>query len=153
MPIYLNSGTPTAITSFPEAYLSWGGKNFAGSYGPIDAAMVSELGACRTMFAKAAGIVVEYSTDSGSTWLDYGATDPQKVALFSTGNSFVIGKNTTAGGGTSEKMLRVTLRTSAASIYTILNKFVIYISTEGSTGCYCTIRCRTQQNYENNVDT
>lgn len=151
-PIYLNAGTPT-VTNPGEAFLSWGGQNFSGSYGPIDAAMVSELGACRTMFAKAAGIVVEYSTNSGTTWTDYGATDAQKVALFSSGYAFVIGKNTTSGAGTSEKMLRVTLRTSAANIYTNLNKFVIFLSTEGSTGCYCTIRCRTQQNYEDNIDT
>jgi len=153
MPIYLNAGTPTAISSFPEAYLSWGGKNFSGDYGPIDAAMVDDLGACRTMFAKAAGIVVEYSTNGGSTWTDYGLTDTQKVGLFSSGTTCVTGKNTTAGGGSANKMLRVTLHTSAASIYTTINKIVIYCSTSGSSGCYCTIRCRTQQNYENNVDT
>lgn len=67
MPVYINSGTPTAITSFPESYLSWGGKNFAASYGPIDAAMISDLGACRSMFAKAAGITVQYSRDGGAT--------------------------------------------------------------------------------------
>jgi len=36
--------------------------------------MVSELGACRTMFLDVAGIVVEYSIDAGATWIDYGAT-------------------------------------------------------------------------------
>ena len=153
MPIYLNAGTPAAISSFPEAYLSWGGKNFSAAYGPIDAAMVSELGACRTMFAKAAGIVVEYSTDGGSTWLDYGLTDSQKVGLFSSGQTVNTGKNTTAGGASPNNMLRVSLRTSAAGIYTALNKFVLYVNTNGSSGSYCTIRCRTQQNYEDNVDT
>ena len=151
-PIYLNAGTPT-VTNPGEAFLSWGGQNFSGSYGPIDAAMVSELGACRTMFAKAAGIVVEYSTNSGTTWTDYGATDAQKVALFSSGNAFYIGKSTTNGASSPNYMLRVTIRTSAAGIYTTLNKFVIYINTAGSSGCYCTIRIRTQENYENSVDT
>lgn len=136
-----------------EAYLEWGGKNFSGSYGPIDAAMVSELGAPRTMFAKAAGIAVEYSTDGGNTWVDYGATNEQKVALFSVGRGFYTGKNTSASGVSTNNMLRVSLYTSAASIYTSLNKFVIYVSTNGSSGCYCTIRCRTQQDYEDNVDT
>lgn len=153
MPIYLNAGTPAAISSFPEAYLSWGGKNFTAAYGPIDAAMVSELGACRTMFAKAAGIVVEYSTDGGATWLDYGLTDSQKVGLFSSGQTVNTGKNTIAGGASPNNMLRVSLRTYAAGIYTSLNKFVLYVNTNGSSGSYCTIRCRTQQNYEDNVDT
>lgn len=152
-PVYINAGTPTAITSFPEALLSWGGQNFSGNYGPIDAAMVDNLGACRTMFAKAAGIVVEYSTNGGTTWTDYGLTDTEKVALFSSGGSARIGKNMTAGGGSANHMLRVTLHTSAASVYTALNKFVIYLSTYGSSGCYCTIRCRTQQNHEDDVDT
>lgn len=150
-PIYLNAGTPT-ITSPGEAFLSWGGQNFSASYGPIDAAMVSELGACRTMFAKAAGIVIEYSRDSGTTWIDYGATDAQKVGMFSSGVTFYIGKSSTSGASSTNYMLRVTLRTSAAGIYTTLNKFVIFVGTNGSTGCYCTIRVRTQQNYEDNVD-
>lgn len=152
MPVYLNNGTITQISSFREAYLSWGGKNFSASYGPIDAAMVSELGACRTMFLKAAGIVIEYSTDAGATWVDYGATDAQKVGLFSSGNAFVTGKASAATASVNN-MLRVTMHTSAGGIYTTLNKFVIFVTTSGSTGCYCTIRCRTQQNYEDDVDT
>lgn len=153
MPIFLNAGTPTAITSFPEAYLSWGGKNFSAAYGPIDAAMVGNLGACRTMFAKAAGIEIEYSRDAGETWVDYEATDAQKVALFSDGGAaFVIGKNSTAGDGGANYMLRVNLYTSNAGIYTSLNKIVVYVSTNGSTGCYCTIRARYQSTYESDVD-
>jgi hypothetical protein len=36
-------------------------------------------------------------------------------------------------------MLRVTIDTGAAKIYTTLNKFAIYVATSQSTGCYCTI--------------
>ena len=139
--------------SLPEAYLGWGGRNYEGSFGPLDAALVSEFGANRFAFAKSGGIVVEYSTDGGSTWTDYGAGNDSKTALFSNGSSFTTGKNTSTGGGSANNMLRVTLRTGAAQIYTVLYKFVIYCSTQGSSGSYCTIRCRTQQNYENNVDT
>lgn len=153
LPVYVNKGQVTPVASFHEALLSWGGKNISGGYSPVDAAMVPELGACRTMFAKAAGIVVEYSTDGGETWQDYGASDANKVGLFSKGVSFFTGKNTTNGGGSVDNMLRVTLRTSAAGIYTSLHKFVIFLSTEGSTGCFCTIRCRLQKNYEDGVDT
>ena len=32
----------------------------------------------RLAFAKPAGITVEYSTNGGSTWTDYGASDGQK---------------------------------------------------------------------------
>lgn len=127
MPVYINSGTPTAITSFPEANLSWGGKNFAGSYGPIDAAMISDLGACRSMFAKAAGITVQYSRDGGSTWVDYGLTPAQKTALFSNGQDIVIGGTAETGIDKSSYKSRVIVTSDLAGIYTILNKIAIYI--------------------------
>ena len=61
--------------SVKEANIQWGGKNFAGSFGAIDAAMVADLGANRMAFAKAAGVTIEYSTNGGSTLSDYGASE------------------------------------------------------------------------------
>lgn len=147
-------GTLRSVENLPvrESYLTWGGKNFSDAYGPIDAAMVSELGACRTMFAKAQGIVIEYSRDSGETWIDYDATDAEKTALFSTGHTFSTGKNPSDSEPSTQYMLRVTLRTSAASVYTRLNKFVMYVGTGGSSACYCTIRCRLQKDYVDGTD-
>ena len=128
----------------PEANLVWGGKNFSGSYGPIDAAMISTLGADRLAFGKPAGVIVEYSTDSGTTWLDYGASDGQKNNLFSSGGvgaNFIIGKNSTKSETIELKkyLLRITIDTDSFNVYTGLNKFAIYVSTNGSSGCYCTI--------------
>lgn len=137
------AGSGIGLTDLREAYLTWGGRNFSGSYGCIDAAMVNELGANRLMFAKAAGITIEYSRDGGATWSDYGATDVQKVGLFSTGGTFAIGKadstNKATANGTNYQ-LRVTLNTGSASIYTALNKFVIYVSTNGSNSSTVTIQ-------------
>lgn len=148
MPVYIKSGVPTAISSFPEANLSWGGKNFSGSYGPIDAAMISDLGACRSMFAKAAGITVQYSRDGGATWVDYGLTDYQKTGLFSVGCKIVIGGTTETGIDKSKYKLRVIVTTDLAHIYTILNKIAILIRTEGSTGSNVTIDARTKANVD-----
>lgn len=153
MPVYINSGTPTAITSFPEAYLSWGGKNFAGSYGPIDAAMISELGACRSMFAKAEGITVQYSRDGGATWVDYGLTDARKTGLFSVGYEIVIGGTPDTGIDKSNYKLRVIVDTVLARIYTILNKIAIFISTAGSTGSNVTIDARRKSDVDAGNDT
>lgn len=153
MPVYINSGTPTEITSFPEAYLSWGGKNFSASYGPIDAAMIPDLGACRSMFAKAAGITVQYSRDGGSTWVDYGLTDSEKTALFSNGQNIVIGGTTETGIDKSNYKSRVIITTDLAGIYTLLNKFAIYVSTGGSSGCNVTIDARTKANVDASNDT
>ena len=126
-----------------EANLKWGGKNFTGGYGCIDAAMVDELGANRMMFAKAAGITVEYSRDAGSTWTNYGLTDAQKVDLFSVGRYISIGKadsTNKATANTNKYQLRITINTSAAEIYTELNKFVFYVSTNGSNSSTVTIQ-------------
>ena len=76
-----------------------------------------------------------------------------KVGLFSGINhGFNIGK-ASASTASADNMLRVTLNTKAASVYTQLNKFVLLVGTNGSTGSYCTIRGRLQTNYENDVDT
>ena len=127
-----DSGFLTNSTLY-EANLQWGGKDFSASYGPIDAAMIDVLGANRFAFLKAAGLTIEYSTNGGSSWTDYGATDAQKVGLFSSGQSFYLGKHTTNGSCTTNDQLRVTIATGTASIYTVLNKIAIYMSTSGAT--------------------
>lgn len=134
----------TTADSMGEANLTWGGKNFAGSFGPIDAAMIPRLGANRFAFAEPGGITVEYSTNGGSTWTDYGATDKQKLALTSTGNvDLTVGKRTAAGTCTINDQLRITIDTHLCGIYSELNKFCIYLSTEGCGGCTCTIDVAT----------
>ena len=155
-PVYINNGTPTAISSFPEAYLSWGGKNFSASFGVLDAALMPILGSNRAAFVRPAGVQIHYSRDGGTTWIDYEATDAQKRLLFTRGKNsswFYVGKSTTSNRADSNCLLRVTLITSSAGIYTTLNKMTFFVSTNGSTGCKVITRARTQQNYENNVDT
>ena len=126
-----------------EAKLQWGGQNYAGTSGPLDAALVPELGANRFAFAKAAGITVQYSRDTGSTWTDYGLTDAEKTGLFSSGTWVTIGKadstNKATANGAKYQLL-VTLSTNPASIYTEIKKFAIYVSTSGSNSCTVTIQ-------------
>ena len=121
-----------------EANLEWGGRSIANGYSPVDAGMIPELGANRFAFGKAAGITIEYSTDAGTTWLDYGSSAIAKTALFVNESYHSIGK-AEKGTVTTDCMLRVTIDTDAFQIYTILNKFAIFMSTGVCTGCYCTI--------------
>lgn len=124
-----------------EANLKWGGKNFADSFGPIDGAMIPELGANRFAFGDPQGITIEYSNDGGNTWKDYGADPVAKGRLLSDGYPFIIGK--VKSSTPANDMLRITIDTSTKTginCYTKLNKFVIKISTQGSVGCYCTIQ-------------
>ena len=72
---------------------AWGGE-FRGSLAPGDTYFLQQ----RNVFfgPKPSAISVEYSTDGGQTWLDYGLTDDQKRQLFSQfhGCSIYCGKNT-----------------------------------------------------------
>lgn len=125
--------------SIYEANLNWGGRNISGGFGPSDAGVCSELGANRFAFGNPSGITIQYSRDGGSTWTDYGASDAEKRAFVSTGQSFVIGKSTTSNLATTNCLLRVIIDTDKFGIYSILNKFIINVSTDGYSGCYVTI--------------
>lgn len=57
----------------------------AVSYGPIDAAMIPELGANRFAYIKEEAIKIEYSKDGGSTWTE--STSTVKHRVFGTGGS------------------------------------------------------------------
>lgn len=135
-----SSNITIPVTGVKESYLAWGGRNLTYGYSPIDAAMIPALGADRFAYGNAAGITVEYSRDSGSTWTDYGLTDAQKVALFSPSEGNVlIGKADSSNKATAAYMLRITIDTDKFGVYTALNKFALHISTNGSSGSYCTI--------------
>lgn len=137
-----------------EAYLKWGGKNIAGGFAPIDAAMIPALGANRLAFMPASAIDVEYSRDGGTTWINYSTTDMYKINLFSDGESvYYIGADTSTGIDKSKYMVRFTINSPASNVYTELNKFAIYISRNGSSGCYCTISGRLQSNVQSGTET
>lgn len=142
--LLLGGGGHTNISNLEnpyEANLKWGGKNFSGTFGCIDAAMVPFLGANRLAFMPSDAITVEYSRDSGATWIDYGATDAQKAYLFAgpSGSGLNIGKCDSTNKDDGTYRLRVTINTGVGKVYTQLNKFCILLSSNGSTGLTCTI--------------
>ncbi len=131
-PVYLNAGTITAA-SVSDAYLSWANTSISGTVTPVDCAASNLHSANRLAFAKPAGIVIEKSTNSGSTWVDYGATNAEKVSLVSG-----IGKHLHLGG-VSNRMstayqLRITLNATNMGIYTRARKLLINVSTNGVGG-------------------
>lgn len=144
-----------SVTNLKEAYLDWGGRNLTGQYSALDAALVPTLGANRFAFMPAAGITIEYSRDGGSTWTNYGASDQMKVQLFDgEGTNLRIGADSSQTGVDKSKyQVRVTIDSVAAKVYTQLKKFVIDISTEGSTGAWVTIDGKTRTNVVAGTDT
>ena len=152
------SSNPTITTSvekIPEAKLRWGGGNFCGSFGPIDAAMISSLGADRLAFGNVDAITIEASKDGGATWTTVNDADTKRKIFSSAGTlaELHIGNDTRTGIDKSKYMCRITIKTNLYTVYTQLNKFAIYISTEGSSGSYCTITARTKANVDSGSDT
>ena len=146
------TGTLLTNNTLYEANLKWGGRNFSGAYGCIDAAMISDLGANRFAFADPSGITVEYSTDAGATWETYECTNYDKLALTSCGGRLfrVSGRNDNDGSAmTDDSQLRIIFDTSKCKIYTILNKFCLYVSTNGSLNNTVSIYKALQSDPEN----
>ena len=130
----------TANTLY-EANLLWGGRNITNNYSPIDSAIMSELSANVMAFPNPAGISIEYSRDGGVTWLDYGATDEQKVNVFTSSTELYCGKSAPDGLlATVGYQLRITITPITCGLYTILNKIIMNISTEGANDCWGTFK-------------
>lgn len=120
------------INSVKEKFLTWGGRAISGDIAPIDAAMSYLHSANRAQFAKPAGITVEYSTDAGATWVNYGLSDAQKVAFVSgLGAPMYLGKMT-SGTSSINNQLRITIVPSRCDIYTNLKTVLFELSTQGS---------------------
>ena len=134
-PIFISGGTPTAITSIDEALLAYGTTSaIKGSLSAIDMAVSDIHSANRLAFGHASGVTIEYSTDGGATWADYGASDSMKVGLISgIDTSLVIGKKSNQSA-TTQDQLRITLKSSRLGVYTRPQKLLIYISTNGAAG-------------------
>ena len=145
---YINNNT------LYEAKLKWGGDNFSGTYGPIDAALVSDLGANRLALLPAKCIDVEYSRDGGVTWNNYTTIDTEKTNLFTRrSTAYYIGGKAETNVDKSLHQLRITIKNTRGVIYNKFIKFVLYVSTYGSTGCWCTIDGRLQSDVEADNDT
>ena len=147
LPTYITSaGEAKAVTSIGETYLSWGGKAIDGDISLIDASVESSLANNRLSFLDPRCVKVEYSTDSGITWLDYETTNENKIKLVTSGlsSSFDIGNKSEAQ--TNQDMLRITISSSFTengvttnSVYFYMRKLLIYLTTGGAVDCRCTI--------------
>ena len=153
---------------FLDGDISWGGKDCASWAGPIDAAMNPVLGANRFELALAGGITIERSENTGSSWTTITTTtipnESRRMFFSVLGNYIKITETDTRGMGTNaaKYLLRVTLDAYSASIYSIIYKLMINISTSGfqinnggtyESGMYVKIYGRTSANVSSSTDT
>lgn len=148
------------VTGIKEAYLTWGGKDFTQSFSPLDAALEPRLGANRLEMCAGTSIKIERTTDGGTSWTEVTTSsinNANRSTLFSSsaGYTVPVSATSTAGMGTdaAKYMMRITLDTSVASVYTVLNKFILNISSQGAANCYVKLRIRTAANVTAGSDT
>lgn len=155
-----SSNITIPVTDVKDAYVTWGGKAIYNNISPDDAGCVDEFGHNKMAFLPANCIQVHYSTDGGSTWVDYGLTDAQKIQLVTYGDvNCKSGKDTTAtSSNVTNLKLRVRIATAAStatgasSLYTMWKKILINVTDPGSDATM-TLRYRTIANYKAGTET
>lgn len=122
--------------------VGWGGKAVVGAVSPVSAALIGAIGSNKFELCDPAGVKVEYSTDGGDTWEDYGCNDPNKIQLLSEslGTNLTIGKvDNRDRYATVNDRLRVTVTANDCNVYTMLKSILLNVSTNGSHKCTVTI--------------
>ena len=122
--------------------VGWGGRSIVGDVSPVSAALIGAIGSNKFELCNPAGVKVEYSTDGGATWVDYGASDANKIQLLSEslGTNLTIGKvGNRERYATVDDRLRVTVTAIDCNVYTTLKSILLNVSTNGSNKCTVTI--------------
>ena len=113
-----------------------------GSVMPVHLGVMG-AGRCLSAFLPASGIKVEYSTDGGATWLDYGAGDARKIKLASMRDTRIWYK---LGGpdasGAHGDMLRITYEPSDGR-YGHVQSALVWVSTMGGSNLLCGVETST----------
>ena len=120
--------------------VGWGGSAVVGTVSPVSAALIGAIGSNKFELCDPAGVKVEYSTDGGDTWEDYGCNDPNKIQLLSEslGTNLTIGKVWDRYATVNDR-LRVTVTANDCNVYTMLKSILLNVSTNGSNKCTVTI--------------
>ena len=107
---------------------------------PVSAALIGAIGSNKFELCDPAGVKVEYSTDGGGTWEDYGCNDQNKIQLLSEslGTNLTIGKVWDRYATVNDR-LRVTVTASDCNVYTMLKSILLNVSTNGSHKCTVTV--------------
>ena len=116
-----------------------------GSTGSVDPVHLGVMGAgrCLSAFLPPSGIKVEYSTDGGATWLDYGAGDAARSRLASMRDARIWYK---LGGpdasGAHGDMLRITYEPTDGR-YGLVRSALVWASTMGGSSLTCSVETST----------
>lgn len=116
------------INSVKESYLDWGGKGLSGNVSPIGMSLSSEHSANRLAFINGNALTMEYSSDGGSTYKDYGYSAADKSAFCTLSKDVPIGR--TSGAYTTSSRTRITI-SAQPYVYTNPKKMLINVYSSG----------------------
>lgn len=119
-----------------ESYLEWGGKNISGNITPIGMAVSDEHNANRLAFVSGDAYEMEYSSDGGTTWTDYGFTEAEKKNFGTATLNIPIGRPDGSTEVTTQSRTRITIHAnnedgSVRYFYTDPRKLLIRMQTAG----------------------
>lgn len=114
--------------------------NTSGSVNTIDRAFINSTRANRTAFLPANGILIEYTSNGGSTWTTSSASDAQKRNLFAETRGY----NCPVGPGSGTVTTNYWTRITATPVdrYAGVDTFYVWLSTSGH-NLSCTIERST----------
>ena len=117
-------------------------RGHAGSVPPVHLGVMG-AGRCLSAFLPPSGIKVEYSTDGGTTWLDYGAGDAarRKLASMPTVRRYYNLGGPNASGAFGD-MLRITYE-PADGRYGFVRSALVWASTMGGSNLLCGVETST----------
>lgn len=132
-----------------EENLQWGGNSHAGEVSPIGMSLSNEHSANRIAYINGASLYFEYSSDSGSSWTNYGYSDAIKSQFCTTSYGVPIGRASTSTNYSTSSRTRITLTAQNGTtgyVYTNPRKMLINISSSG--GMQVLVETRTGTNYQ-----
>lgn len=137
IPIWLNGGTPTAVTDVSEHLISYADTGRAGvSYIDSVNPRLGSQNVLADIIPEA--LTIEYSRDAGATWADYEYADKYKRAFCTTVAKVAVGRRNN-GDATVDDRTRVTIDFGAAGLYFYCGKLFANITTNYALNCKATI--------------
>lgn len=110
--------------------------NTTGNVDYISRSLIPYVSGTKFFGMPATAITVEYSRDGGSTWIDYGLTDAQKMNIFDHSGSagLYLGKAGTKTDNSINNMLRITIdATKSDGRYLSTDSMFTWMSSNGNT--------------------
>ena len=151
--VYVQNGDLTAKSltgSLYESNIVWGNTNKINGITPLGLSLSMEHNPNRFAFLNGDLITMEYSSDAGTTWTDYGFSKTEKTQFFTTILNVPIGRTSSSTEATLNSKTRITITAQTqdgvtGTFYTNPKKLLMRVGTSGSLEVL--IETRTGTNY------